>query len=81
MVPGVDVLGTPGWLTPLVLLPVVEGEAGAMTGGVAGDTPGVPAGDPAVPCAIAAAADAVKETASALVRSHFCCIGNSGPED
>lgn len=40
--PGVEVFGTPGWLTPPVLLPVVAD--GELTGGgVAGETPGLPA--------------------------------------
>ncbi|MFT6670911.1 MAG: hypothetical protein ACJAVZ_002383 [Afipia broomeae] len=44
--PGVDVFGTPGWLTP-VLLPVVPGDgAVAAGGGVAGETPGEPAPEP-----------------------------------
>ncbi len=44
--PGVEVFGTPGWLTPLVLLPVVAPGAGVMAGGVAGETPGEPAAVP-----------------------------------
>jgi hypothetical protein len=44
--PGVEVFGTPGWLTPLVLLPVVAPGGGANEGGVAGETPGEPAPEP-----------------------------------
>ena len=40
IVPGVEVLGTPGWLRPLVLFPV--GSGASRGGGVAGDTPGLP---------------------------------------
>jgi len=46
MLPCVEVLGTPGWLTPLVLLPVVLGVDGAMARGVAGETPGEPGAAP-----------------------------------
>ena len=54
MVPGVEVFGTPGWLTPLVFRPllaaepVVEGTVDgvlAAGGGVAGETVGPVAGD------------------------------------
>ncbi len=38
--PAVDVLGTPGWLKPLVLFPI--GNGAIRVGGVAGDMPGLP---------------------------------------
>lgn len=47
IVPGVDVFGTPGWLIPPGLIPVVPGVlgvVGAIVGGVAGETPGEPGG-------------------------------------
>ena len=74
MVPGVEVFGTPGWLTPLVFRPlfaaepVVEGTVGvvvALAGGVAGEIVGPAAGD----CAAAAKDDpASASTASVAIR-------------
>lgn len=73
ILPGVEVLGTPGWLVP-VLLPVVPGDDGAAAGGgVAGETPGEPAAEPpgddgGATCAEAASVDAASEIASIVVK-------------
>ncbi len=75
--PGVEVFGTPGWLTPLVLLPVVAPGAGVMAGGVAGETPGEPAAVPpgdeggAAPWAAAARVEPARAAAANVVRNHL----------
>ena len=46
IVPGVDVLGTPGWLDNPVVPVVGDGLVALDGGGVAGETPGEPAADP-----------------------------------
>jgi hypothetical protein len=70
MVPGVEVFGTPGWLTPLVFRPllaaepvvegIVDGVVAALGGGVAGETVGPAAGD----CAAAANDDPARTAAA-----------------
>jgi len=77
MEPGVEVLGTPGWLTPLVLLPVVVPGAVFTAGGVAGETPGEPAAAPpgdeggATPCAAAINVEPARVAAASVVRSRW----------
>ncbi len=74
ILPGVDVLGTPGWLTPELLPVVAGGGVVAAGGGVAGETPGEPAAKPpgdegGAVCADAASVDAASEAATSVVRS------------
>jgi hypothetical protein len=83
ILPGVDVSGTPGWLTP-VLLPVVAGADGAAAGGggVAGETPGEPAAEPpgddgGATCADAARVETASEAAITVVRSSLRRIRTS----
>lgn len=76
IVPGVDVFGTPGWLTPLVLGPVVLGVVGAIGGGVAGETvDSAPAGGTA--WAATARVEPMSDVAASAAIIIRCPMGNS----
>lgn len=77
--PGVDVFGTPGWLTLLPVVPVDGVEA--VAGGVAGETPVGPAAEPGVDggeaCADAARVETVSAPAVISVKSSLWRISTS----
>jgi hypothetical protein len=74
--PGVEVFGTPGWFTPVLLPVVADRGVVAAGGGVAGETPGDPAAEPpgddgGAVCADAASVDAASEAAISAVKSNL----------